>query len=128
MVIDTSVLIAILFDEPEAGRFLKAMVNAPHILLSAASLLEAAIVLMRQGEAGVERDLDRLLERAGIVVIPVDEAQAVLARECYRKFGKGLHRARLNFGDCFSYALAMSTGEALLFKGEDFSKTDVSVA
>jgi ribonuclease VapC len=128
MVVDTSVLVAILFEEPEAERFLDVLAKAPHLLLSAASLVETGIVLMRQGEAGVERDLDRLIERAGIVVIPVDEAQAVLARDCYRRFGKGMHRARLNFGDCFSYALAMSTGESLLFKGGDFAQTDFGVA
>jgi ribonuclease VapC len=128
MVVDTSVLVAILFGEPEADRFLSEMNKAPHILLSAASLLEAGIVLLRQGDADVVQDLDRLIERAGIVVIPVDETQAVLARDGYRRFGKGMHRARLNFGDCFSYALAMSVGESLLFKGEDFGRTDVLVA
>ncbi len=128
MVLDTSVLAAILFLEPERPAFIETMNAASHLLLSAASLVEIGIVLLRRGPPEVEADLDSLLERGGIVVIPVDEAQAQMAREAYRIFGKGRHRAGLNFGDCFSYALAKRTGEALLFKGNDFGETDVAVA
>lgn len=128
MVIDTSVLVAIVFDEPEAELFLEAMRRATHLLLSAVSLVEVGVVLMQQGPERIERDLNQLIERAGIVVVPVDEAQAILAREAYRKFGKGRHRAGLNFGDCFSYALAIGAAETLLFKGNDFGETDVAVA
>lgn len=92
------------------------------------SLVEAGVVLMQRGAPGIEHDLDRLIERAGIMVIPVDEEQAILARAAYRNFGKGRHRAALNFGDCFSYALSVRTGEWLLFKGDDFTWTDVPKA
>jgi ribonuclease VapC len=128
MVIDTSVLVAIVLDEPEAERFLKAMHQAPQNLLSPVSLVEAGIVLMRQEAREIESDLDRLIERAGVIVISVDEPQAMIARAAYRSFGKGRHTAALNFGDCFPYALAIATGEPLLFKGNDFGETDVTVA
>jgi ribonuclease VapC len=83
---------------------------------------------MNHDAGDFEHRLDPFLERAGIEVVPVDYAQALLARDAYRRFGKGRHRAKLNLGDCFSYALAVRTGDALLFKGKDFSKTDVPVA
>ena len=128
MVIDTSAVIAILAGEPEEIEFLRRMAAAPKLRMSAASLVEAASVLMLRGSGDVEYKLDPFLARAGVEIVPVDEPQALLAREAYRRFGKGRHKAGLNFGDCFSYALAIATGERLLFKGGDFSRTDVGVA
>jgi ribonuclease VapC len=128
MVIDTSVLAAILLAEDDRRNYLEKMGTAPRLLLSAASLVEAGVVLMRHGASDFEHRLDPFLERAGIEIVPVDYAQALLAREAYRRFGKGRHRARLNLGDCFAYALAIRTGDPLLFKGDDFGRTDVLVA
>lgn len=128
MVIDTSALVAILTDEPEAERLEAALDEAPVRLLSAASLLEASIVIeARFGEAG-GRELDLLVVKAGIEVVHVTAEQIATARSAFRRFGKGRHPAALNFGDCFSYALASVGGEPLLFKGDDFTKTDLPVA
>jgi len=127
MVIDTSALAAIFFSEPERQTFLDAIVAAENRLVSAATVLETGIVLeSRQGEpAG--REFDLFVVRANLLVVPVDAEQVELARSAWRKYGKGRHRAGLNFGDCFSYALAKSTGEPLLAKGTDFALTDVVV-
>lgn len=125
MVLDTSVLVAILSDEPEAPGLEAAIENDPVRLLSAASLLEAAIVVeSRYGPAG-ERELDLLVHRAGVEVVSVDREQVEIARHAYQEFGKGHHLAALNFGDCFPYALSKVTGEPLLFCGTDFGETDV---
>lgn len=128
MVLDTSALVAILFDEPERRSFTEAIERDPRRLLSAANLLESAtLVEARRGEpAG--RELDLLVHRASVTVAPVDAEQAETARAAWRRYGKGHHRAGLNFGDCFAYALAVTSGERLLFKGEDFGRTDVSAA
>ena len=127
MVIDTSILVAILFDEPERLQASQAIARDPKRLVSAASLLEASIVAeARQGEAA-GRDLDLALHRMHATIVAVDETQAELARSAWRRFGKGNHPARLDYGDCFSYALAVSAGEPLLFKGDDFGKTDIAV-
>jgi ribonuclease VapC len=125
MVVDTSALIAILNDEPERHEFIERIAAAETRLISAATVLEAGIVIeARRGEhAG--RELDLLLHRAKFEVVPVDAEQVELARAAFRRFGKGRHSAGLNFGDCFSYALAKLRGDQLLFKGEDFSRTDV---
>jgi ribonuclease VapC len=128
MVLDTSVLVAILLAEDDRRTLLEKMGSAPRLLLSAGSLIETGIVLMRHDAGDYEHKLDPFLERAGIEIVPVDYAQGLVAREAYRRFGKGRDRAGLNFGDCFSYALAIATGEPLLFKGNDFSRTDVAVA
>ena len=128
MVLDTSALIAILSGEPEQEAFIHAIERADVRLLSAATLLEASIVIeARYGAAGAHH-LDRLLERADVEIVPVDGEQASAARSAWQRFGKGRHPAALNFGDCFPYALAVTRGEPLLFKGNDFSQTDVSVA
>lgn len=128
MVLDTSALLALLLNEPEAATFARALEADPVRLLSAANLVETSIVIeARVGEAG-GRELDLLVHKAAIEVVAVDAAQAELARDAYRQFGKGRHAAGLNYGDCFAYALALSSGEPLLFKGDDFGKTDVSVA
>ncbi|MGO9265636.1 MAG: type II toxin-antitoxin system VapC family toxin [Candidatus Binataceae bacterium] len=128
MVIDTSALIAILLDEPEAAAFAKAISADSRRLISAASALETAIVIeARRGPAG-GRELDLLLHRARIEVVPFTASHYEIARAAWRRFGRGNHPARLNFGDCCAYALAQSSGEALLFKGDDFVLTDVRTA
>ena len=126
MVIDTSALVAMLSDEPEAEQ-LEADVEADPIrLMSSASYLEAAIVIeSRFGESG-GRELDLWLHRAAVDLVAVDAAQADVARVAYRTYGRGRHRAALNYGDCVSYALAKVSGEPLLFKGDDFGYTDLS--
>ncbi len=126
MVIDTSAVLAILHDEPERRAFNEAIEDADSRSLSVASFVELSIVIeARFGAEGV-RHLDRFLERADVTVVPVDLEQGRLARQAWSRFGKGRHEAGLNFGDCFSYALAQVLGEPLLFKGEDFSRTDVA--
>jgi ribonuclease VapC len=128
MVLDTSALLAILFDQPERRSFTEAIEAAEARLLCAASFVEASMILeSRNGAEGV-RALDRLLAMANVQTIAVDVPQANAAREAFRQFGKGRHPAGLNFGDCFSYALAKCRGEPLLFKGGDFSKSDISIA
>ena len=125
MVIDTSAVLAILFDEPEADDIEMAIDADPVRLMSAASYLETAIVVeSRLGEPG-GRELDLLLHKAGIEIVAVTAEQADAARDSWRRFGKGRHLASLNFGDCFAYALASASGEPLLFKGDDFGKTDI---
>jgi len=126
MVIDSSVLLAILFDEPGAADFELAIEKDPVRLVSAGSLLEAGLVVeARLAEAGA-RELDLLMYKARIEIVAVDEAQVEVGRRGFRRFGKGRHPAALNFGDCFAYALSKTSGEPLLFKGEDFSKSDVT--
>ncbi len=126
MVIDPSAIVAVLLGEPEAAALVKAMGQDSKLLISAFSVLEAGVVLERKkGEIG-RRDLDRFLHNANITVVAFNEPQLELAREVWRKFGKGRHPARLNLGDCCSYALAKFTGEPLLFKGKDFSQTDLT--
>jgi ribonuclease VapC len=125
MVIDTSVLIAILLNEPEAEVFADAISAAPIRLISAVSALETAIVIeAKKGTMG-SRLLDELLVAAQINIVAFDQNQFNLAREAYTRFGKGRHPAALNFGDCCAYALARNSGEPLLFKGQDFSATDI---
>lgn len=128
MVLDTSALLAVLLNEPGASEFRFAIEADPVRFVSATSVVEAGIVIeARVGEAG-GREFDLLLHKASIQIVAVDGEQAELARHAYRTFGKGRHTAGLNYGDCFSYALARSTGEPLLFKGEDFSHTDITPA
>lgn len=128
MIVDSSVLLAILLEEPEGRLFDVAIVRSGVSRLSSASLLEASMILLsRKGAEGV-RDLDLLLMRFGIEIAPFTESQAHLARTAFERYGKGRHPAQLNFGDCMSYALAKETGEELLFKGTDFSHTDIAAA
>lgn len=127
MVIDTSALIAILSDEPERRPFIETIEAADVKLMSVATFVEASIVVeARYGAEGL-RLFDLFVERAGIDLVDVDEEQAREARGAYSRFGKGRHPAGLNFGDCFAYALAIGSGEPLLFTGQDFSQTDVAV-
>ena len=125
MVIDTSALLAILFDEPERRRFNQLIEKDPRRLVSAATVLEASIVVESRHGDSAGRELDLLLHRARFQVVAVDGEQMEIARGAFRKYGKGRHRAALNFGDCFAYAAAKATGEPLLFKGQDFSETDL---
>jgi ribonuclease VapC len=128
MVIDTSAVVAILRSEPAAPRLTAALDADPVRRMSAATLIETGIVMLtRYGEHG-EREVDLFVQRAAIDVIAVSEEHAELARGAYRQYGKGRHPAGLNFGDCFSYALAAALDEPLLFVGDDFSKTDIKVA
>lgn len=126
MVLDTSAILAILLGEPEATIFADLISKDLKRLLSAGTVLELMIVIeARKGEAG-GRELDLLLHRAKIDVVAFDSEQAEMARIAWRLFGKSRHAASLNFGDCFTYALAKISGEPVLFKGNDFNKTDVS--
>jgi ribonuclease VapC len=126
MIVDSSALLAVLLDEPECSRFIALLAEAEDPLISAATLVEASIVMQaKTGDSGVD-DLDELLAAAAVRCVAVDRAQAQIAREAYTRFGKGRSPAGLNFGDCFSYALAQVTGRPLLFKGDDFSLTDVT--
>ncbi len=125
MVIDTSALFAILLGEPEQRRFNQLIEEDRRRFISAATLLETSIVVeCRHGESA-GRELDLFVHRARFNVLSVDVEQAEIARRAYRKYGKGRHKAGLNFGDCFAYAAVKITGEPLLFKGRDFDKTDV---
>lgn len=125
MVIDTSAVIAILLGEPEDAAFARMISSASSRLMSAVSWVECSMVMGgRQGEAGLA-DLDRLITRARIELMPVQLRHAELAREAFSRFGRSRHPARLNCGDCFAYALAKATGEPLLFKGDDFGLTDI---
>jgi ribonuclease VapC len=127
MVIDTSAIMAILTREPSADGLVRALEADRTRLVSAATVVEASLVLLgRYGDAG-EAQLDRLLRGIGAEVVPVGEEQVVLARDAALRFGRGRHPAALNFGACFSYALSAARGEPLLFTGDDFSKTDVEV-
>ena len=129
MIVDTSALIAILRDEPEAAPCAQAIERAAIRRISAVNFLEAAVVIDGSRDPIASRRLDDLLKQAQIIIEPANEAQARIAREAYRDFGKGSgHSAKLNFGDCFAYALAKVTGEPLLFKGEDFARTDIKSA
>ena len=126
MIVDSSALVAILRDEPEAASFAATLAAAAHAAMSAASYLETAIVIDRGRNPAQSRMLDDFIAQNAIAIEPVSVAQARIAREAYRDFGKGSgHPAALNFGDCFSYALASDKAAPLLFKGADFSHTDV---
>jgi ribonuclease VapC len=129
MILDTSALIAILRFEAEAPEFARIIERAAQPRISAVSYMEAGAVIDGSKDPIASRRFDELIEEAKIAIEPVNEAQARIARRAYRDFGKTSgHPAKLNFGDCFSYALAKSKGEPLLFKGQDFSHTDVKSA
>lgn len=128
MVIDASAIAAIAFNEPEAKSFRERIADDPVCLISAATVLEAAMVIeARLGEAG-GGELDLWLHKANVEIVAVTADHADQARRAWRRYGKGRHPAGLNFGDCFSYALAALSGEPLLFKGDDFSQTDIQAA
>jgi ribonuclease VapC len=125
MILDTSALIAILADEADSELYIDAISRAQHRRISAANFVELSIVIEGQFGAEVLRQCEALFRGAGIVIEPVTVEQAHTARQAFHDFGKGRHPAALNYGDCFAYALAKSSGEPLLFKGEDFKKTDI---
>src|ERR1700759_1980190 len=126
MVIDTSVIVAIALDESDAAEFEVRIADDPVRLISAAAGLEATIVLeTRRGDGG-GREFDFWLLKIGAEIVPVDSEQLDAARRAWRRYGRGRHAAALNYGDCFSYALAVTRGEPLLFKGDDFAMTDVN--
>ena len=129
MIVDSSALIAILRDEPEADLFGEILENAFGGRVSAVSYVEAAMVIDGMRDPVISRRFDDLFREAHLVIAPVTESQARLAREAFRDFGRGSgHPARLNLGDCFAYALARDAGEPLLFKGNDFPQTDITPA
>ena len=128
MIVDTSAVMTILFGESDSHRYDEAIAEAPRCRMSVVNFLEAAIVLEgRRGPAAGDR-LDEYLDAADIELVTVTPEQAHAARRAWRRFGKGNHPAGLNFGDCFSYALAETSGEPLLFKGRDFELTDIEAA
>ena len=133
MIVDTSALVAIILGEQDGPDFAAALEAAPVCRISAGTYVELSVVIDRARNALVSRRLDQILEEARFVIEPVSASQARIAREAYRDFGQGSgkgsgHAARLNLGDCFAYALARELGEPLLFKGDDFDKTDIESA
>lgn len=128
MIVDASALLAILFDEPDADRFNRAIADElEDLLISPVNFVEAAIRADKKGPETSEA-LDEITRVSGIKVAAITVHQTRLAREAYRRYGKGNHEAKLNLGDCFAYALAKARGEKLLFKGDDFRRTDVEAA
>ena len=128
MIVDTSAVLAVLFLEPDAERYERAIVDAAQSRMSTANFFEAAMVVESRTGATGGLDLDRLIERGQVRLEPVTPEQAHVARQAWRRFGRGNHPAALSYGDCFAYALAEVTQEPLLFKGNDFMLTDVAVA
>jgi ribonuclease VapC len=129
MIVDSSVLVAILKKEPEGDAFIDAIEFAAETRVSAATYFETSIVIDRLRNYDLSFQLDQLIEESNLVIEPVTEEQARIARQAYRNYGRGSgHRANLNFGDCFAYALARARREPLLYKGDDFVHTDVRSA
>ena len=128
MIVDTSAVLAVLFNEPDAECYERAIAGVSGCRMSVASFLEAAIVLESRTGGAAGHELDFFLERGQIELVPVSPGQAQAARRAWRRFGKGNHPAGLNFGDCFAYALAETTREPLLFKGREFALTDIEAA
>jgi ribonuclease VapC len=129
MIVDTSAIMAILRDEPEAEKFAARIAAAETRTLSAGSWVELCAVITRSGDTLKYEESEAALQRFDMVIAPITIEQARIARDAYRRYGRGTrHPAGLNFGDCFAYALAKATGEPLLFKGDDFSQTDIVAA
>ena len=128
IVVDTSAILAILEDEADALRYAAAIAEADPPLISAATLVEVGIVMLNRRGAKAARMVDDFVQEAGFQVESVTAQHAQLAREAYAAYGKGQKSAGLNYGDCFSYALAKASGLPLLFKGRDFSRTDIEAA
>ena len=128
MIVDTSAVLAVLFDEPDAERFDSVIAGDSNCRMSTANFLEASIVLESRSGIPTGDELDQFIDEARVELVPVTPDQARAARRAWRRFGKGNHPAGLNFGDCFAYALAETTGEPLLFKGRDFELTDIEPA
>ena len=128
MIVDSSALVAILLKEPEALRLTTAIAMSSSCRLPSSCFLEASMIVLGRREEDGLRDLDLYLARSRMEIVPFTESQARLARDAFRRYGKGRHAAKLNFGDCMAYALARESGEELLFKGTDFGQTDIAVA
>lgn len=128
MVVDTSAIVSVLLKEADARPLIRKLYRAHSRQISAVSYMESSMVLMSRLGDNTEGALDGMLQRAKIAIVPVSVDHAKVAVAAFRQYGKGRHPASLNFGDCFSYALAKSTGEPLLFKGLDFAKTDIAQA
>ena len=128
MIVDSSALLAVLNRESDADLFQDVILTAAPCRMSVANMLEASIVVEGRGGAEAGRELDAFLEHAEIEAAPVTAEHLEAARGAWRRFGKGRHPAALNFGDCFAYALAQATGEPLLYKGDDFARTDIPAA
>ncbi len=128
MILDSSALLCVLLDEPGAGRVLEAIVDADQVRMSAANWLEVAMIVEEKGGRLASLRLDEFFRTAGIEIAPVSVEQASAARTAWRYFGRHKHSARLDFGDCFAYALAKTTGDKLLFTGEGFTRTDIEPA
>jgi len=128
MILDSSAIVSVLRAEPEAQACAKAIASSRTCSISAVSYVEAAVVIDSSRDPIASRRFDDLIRTSGIQIETVTPGQAEIARQAYRDFGKGRHEARLNFGDCFAYALAKEKGEPLLFKGEDFRHTDIEPA
>jgi ribonuclease VapC len=128
VIVDSSAVIAILFKEPDGRRYLEALAAEERPATSAVTFVELAMVTEGRGGRAAGEELDVLLTELAIETVPVDARQASLARDAWRRYGKGRHPAGLNLGDCFAYALAKARGEPLLFKGDDFARTDVKAA
>jgi ribonuclease VapC len=128
VVIDTSALLSVLLDAPEASFVLQTMVDAPALRMSAANWLELAMIVEEKGGRLASLRLDEFMRAAGIEIAPVSPEQAAAARTAWRYFGRHKHSARLDFGDCFAYALAKHSGEPLLFTGDAFARTDIEPA
>lgn len=129
MILDSSVIVAILAGEIDAPRYAEAIIAAPSASISAANFLEVAIVIDRRNDPVIRARFDEVLDQLGVTIASVTSDHAVIARQAHRDYGRGSgHRARLNFGDCFAYALAKASGEPLLFQGDDFAHTDIRSA
>jgi ribonuclease VapC len=127
MVVDTSAVLAIFLAEPERKAFLDLILQSGKRLISSASVLESGIVLESKRGESAGREFDLFVVRTNLEVVPVDAEQVEIARSAWRSFGKGRHSAALNFGDCFTYALAKWSGEPVLAKGQDFARTDLEL-
>ena len=127
MVIDSSSLVAVFLNEPERDRFLELILAAERKLISAATVVEAGVVLESRATEVAAREFDLFLHEAGVEIVSVDAEQADLARMTFRRYGKGRHPAGLNFGDCFTHALACVTGEPVLAKGVEFERAGLAV-
>ena len=128
MIVDSSAVVAILLSEADADHLANKLAGAPRLRMSAATYLEVSIVMENKGGPRAGYELDDFIANTEIEIVPLTLEQAEAARIAWRRFGKGNHPARLNFGDCFSYALAKISGEPLLFKGNDFAQTDIEPA
>jgi ribonuclease VapC len=128
VIIDSSAILAIFLQEYDGRRYLKAVMDAEPRRISVSNWLETSMVVDRRGNALAANWLEEFMQNAGIELVPVSVSQAAIARRAWQMFGRGVHRAKLNYGDCFAYALAKETSEPLLFKGNDFAQTDVEPA